>query len=342
MPYRNLPNELLIQIVNSVELARDFVALLHTSRLLASIAAPILLARSLDPESPPLDSPPRRYWLQRTPMHWAAAHGNLPMIRWLIRCGYQAQVNKPGEFTSWPLLSAAIQNHVDVLECLLANGADPNGADPNVVLLGFWGTMWTPLHCAIANGNLRAVSLLIAHGADLTRVTQPGEHTPLFHAVIYSRVEIVHALLDAGVDVHTRSPMGVSALEYAVAAQAVLEPGHESADLVALLYNYGARLPEKVKAPVPYVHMLERRQRESKELTAVLDREGKRWEFETLQNLDTDRCTVCRRRGLVGEKGLQAYERAVPQHHSRYGVYWHELSGATMSPGDGFHRIRNM
>ena len=96
---------------------------------------------------------------------------------------------------------AAYFSHLEIVDLLLENGADPNqaannpmkvtamhaaasarqtaivakllarGADPNVRQQG----SWTPLHAAAANGKEDMVRLLLKHGADAGVLTDAGE-----------------------------------------------------------------------------------------------------------------------------------------------------------------------
>jgi ankyrin repeat protein len=58
----------------------------------------------------------------RTPLHAAAAHGHLPMLRWLIAHG--ADVNALA-FEGTPLAGAVSCNRPEIVRELLAAGADP-------------------------------------------------------------------------------------------------------------------------------------------------------------------------------------------------------------------------
>jgi ankyrin repeat protein len=76
---------------------------------------------------------------------------------------------------------------------------------PGVNATGFFGS--TPLFPAITWGDLDAVKLLIAAGAD---VNMPGERseTPLHHAIRMSEFSIARILVAAGADCEARDAEG--------------------------------------------------------------------------------------------------------------------------------------
>lgn len=77
---------------------------------------------------------------------------------------------------------------------LLAHGADVNAATDEGL---------TPLHLAAQSMNAELVSLLIAAKADVNAVHRPrafGPRTPIIYAAQYGDIDVVHVLLNAGVD----------------------------------------------------------------------------------------------------------------------------------------------
>ena len=72
----------------------------------------------------------------------------------------------------------------------LRKGLDPNGKTPFGITL---------LQAGARDGDVAAVRLLIAHGADVD-ATAPLLRTPLHEAVIGGHTEVCRALLDAGAD----------------------------------------------------------------------------------------------------------------------------------------------
>jgi len=90
-----------------------------------------------------------------TPLHVAAERGHMEVIEFLLAAG--ADVNA-GMLEGTPVHGAAAQGHKAAVELLLAGGADVNVRD--------WDG-WTPLHCAAYYGHRDIAELLLARGADL-------------------------------------------------------------------------------------------------------------------------------------------------------------------------------
>ena len=122
-----------------------------------------------------------------------------------------------------PLIAAGRRGHWDVVELLLASGADVNhyasgdesvlmtaarrgdaeavdflimaGADVNDVIRGDG----TPMIAAARSGDVDTVKVLLNAGADPSRFVR-GDESPIFHAVVGGHEDVVALLLDAGVD----------------------------------------------------------------------------------------------------------------------------------------------
>lgn len=68
----------------------------------------------------------------------------------------------------------------------------------------------TPLHVAAALGQVKVVSYLLLKGADV-HAFDGGRCNPLFWAVEREHEGVVHVLLAAGANVHTRCGIGYGA-----------------------------------------------------------------------------------------------------------------------------------
>jgi hypothetical protein len=105
---------------------------------------------------------------------------------------------------------------------------------------------WTGLHAAAQHGQLDAVRLLLAHGAD-PNAREAGDNTsPLHWAAARAHLETVRALVDAGADVHGVGD--VHQLDVIGWASFFHAPGDDPAqmpaarrELVAFLVERGAR-----------------------------------------------------------------------------------------------------
>lgn len=93
--------------------------------------------------------------------------------------------------TRLPLLyTVSAQGHDDVVDLLLAAGADPDKVLPT--------NGRTPLYVAAAEGHCKVVKLLLGAGADIDKATTDNGCTPLFIAAQEGHDKVVAMLLAAG------------------------------------------------------------------------------------------------------------------------------------------------
>ena len=102
------------------------------------------------------------------------------------------------------LLAAIERGDHAAIESELDAGAEPNAADRHGTALGH----------AVARGDLQAVELLLARGADADKTSDQG-NAPLMLAAARGDVEIVRRLLDAGADPDKRNKWGFTADDWA-------------------------------------------------------------------------------------------------------------------------------
>lgn len=180
--------------------------------------------------------PPRltRYEGQ-TPLHIAAKHGHMEMVRFLVGC--DPRIDTPDGQGYTPAMLAMAGNHRSIVEYLVEEGAALNlhlaaylgdadrvneflagGADVN--LKGPNG--WPPLHYAVLQKQTDMAKLLIAAGADLNALAGRKGFaedfvggTALHHAVQQGDVGIVGLLIDSGADVEATNQYGITALQWA-------------------------------------------------------------------------------------------------------------------------------
>ncbi|KAF8059383.1 ANKRD39 [Scenedesmus sp. PABB004] len=93
------------------------------------------------------------------------------------------------------------------------------------------GSGYTPLHYAARAGQLKAVQLLLRHGAAVDAATRAGGATPLQRAAHTGHLEVAEALLAAGADPLLADADGETPLHKAAAQ------GH--ADVAAALLRAG-------------------------------------------------------------------------------------------------------
>jgi len=122
---------------------------------------------------------PVRQW---TPLFWAVEKGHKEVIDFLIASG--ADVDARDKYAGSPLYRAAAYGDEKVVESLLANGADANAVD-------IYGR--TALHGAASAGRKDIVEFLIANHANVNAKDNSG-HTPLYWAFHNKHIEVVDLL----------------------------------------------------------------------------------------------------------------------------------------------------
>lgn len=95
----------------------------------------------------------------------------------------------------------------EILELLLARGADPNALSRNPMAL-------RPLHSAASAGNLRNVELLLKAGAD-PNARQHGGWTPIHSAAQSGNAPVLQLLLEHGADPAAANDTGQTAMSLA-------------------------------------------------------------------------------------------------------------------------------
>eukprot|EP00794_Sanderia_malayensis_P011110 gene11110-12280_t len=108
-----------------------------------------------------------------TPLHWAAHHGSLECLHWLLWHGADHSEKSPEEWT--PAHIASIRGQDACLQALAANGADMNARDAR-------GR--TPAHLAASHGNSYSLQSILRKGVDITALDNMGWsaiHAASFH-----------------------------------------------------------------------------------------------------------------------------------------------------------------
>ena len=112
------------------------------------------------------------FWVCGTPLCVAAAYGNLEILNCLVENG--ADINAATNYVPGltPLVFAVQESHIDAVNYLLDQGADVNLQQESG---------YTALHFAAANGYFNALKCLIKHGADVN-ARDKNNRTPLMLA----------------------------------------------------------------------------------------------------------------------------------------------------------------
>jgi hypothetical protein len=153
---------------------------------------------------------------------WAANDGHLKVVKWLVELGIPVSGEGLNEYTR-PLFNGIQGGNIEVLDFLLAQGADPRET------YELEGAM-LPIHRAIFEDQSETVQLFCQHhtiGETINRGASldiSGPHreeeyedkvTPLMLAVINESSEITQLLIKNGADVNLVDDSGRTALDYA-------------------------------------------------------------------------------------------------------------------------------
>jgi len=149
------------------------------------------------------ESPDRIFDDMDTPLHIAAAKGNVEAIAVLLEFG--ANMEKRDKFGCTPLHLAVQNKNDNASQILLQNGANVNALD-NYGL--------TPMLSAAVSSRLSysKTKLLLSYGADVNISDNKGQ-TPLIHAAgPFISYEVVELLIKSGANVHKMSKYEGTAL----------------------------------------------------------------------------------------------------------------------------------
>ena len=131
-----------------------------------------------------------------TALHWAAHHGQLPLVQRLLRAGANANVRN--DYGSTPMQEAAIRGDAALLAALLKGGAhveSPNDEGE------------TALMTAARTGKVDAAKVLIKAGANVNAVEGWRGQTALMWAAAQRNPEMVRLLLQSGANPDTVSAL---------------------------------------------------------------------------------------------------------------------------------------
>jgi ankyrin repeat protein len=146
------------------------------------------------------------------PLAYAAAYGNLEIVKLLIKAG--ADLNGQVAYGDVALIKADEHGNVEILEYLIEQGADVN-------LPNLYGM--TPFIGLCGSGRLNLVQFAATHGADVNSSyrAKVGEgagmknFSPLETAAFRGRLDVVKLLLSLGADPRTKDYKGRSPIELA-------------------------------------------------------------------------------------------------------------------------------
>jgi uncharacterized protein len=207
---------------------------------------------------------------KQTPLFKAAGDGKTDIVKYLLSKGADANF-KTADFGETPLSAAVNRGFDDVVEALLKGGADPKVKDRNgytafalavsggqydiaemLLKLGGnvngtddYGNSWLS-DCA-TTGNPTAMRWLVAHGADVNKVSglEHGGSTALTSAAMVGNADSVRTLLELGANPHLKMKDGGTALSHAQESK--------NAEVVELIKAALAKAPPAAVGPKPAV-----------------------------------------------------------------------------------------
>ena len=171
-------------------------------------------------------------------IHEAAGTGNIEAVKKHLDAGTDVNAKTDNYGKSTPLHLAVFGGHKEIVELLIAKGADINARDisnwtplDNANLQAKHGGMSKEIadllrkhggkmgadfdiHLAVRSGNAEAVKQHLADGVDVNAKNKRGV-TPLHYAAEGHR-EILELLIANGADVHAKSNEGTTPLDRAV------------------------------------------------------------------------------------------------------------------------------
>jgi len=158
-------------------------------------------------------------------LHETAKQGNVAQVKALIT---SSTINTQNEEGHTPLYAAIDQDHLEVVELLVAKGADVKITDK-------YG--YTPLHVAASHGQKEIVALLLFAGASVNDQKNQDGVTPLHMAALWGREETAGFLIEQGANVNAKSKSGQTSLHLAVS--------WNRTEMVQLLITKGADVNAK-------------------------------------------------------------------------------------------------
>ena len=174
----------------------------------------------------------------RTPLHAAAADGQLEVIEMLLSVGGRKLMTMVAGKAGSPLHQAAAGGHKDVVTLLLNEGCPIDIKASN----GF-----TALHCAAQYGQIVIIEMLVNHGLDVNVVINKGK-TPLHVAAAFGKLESVRTLLRLG----GRNSLTKIAGDEGTPLHHAVAGGHK--DLVTLLLKEGCSVTTRTSKGASVLH----------------------------------------------------------------------------------------
>ncbi len=164
-------------------------------------------------------------------LYAAVKFNNLPALKRIVATG-KVDINAEckAHFKKTPLIIAIEEEHLEIIDYLLKNGADP--------MLKDWTEKTAINHTVFLKNPKPVCKLLIEYGANLEYNDYFGQ-TPLMHAVKLEKYIAAKAYIELGANVNAVGKYGDTPLSLAVK--------EESIPLIELLIENGADPKKKIK-----------------------------------------------------------------------------------------------
>jgi ankyrin repeat protein len=156
-----------------------------------------LLDRGFDPNTPAPNGEPALFVALRKP--------SLSVVELLLQRS-QTVVDVLNQHAESPLMLAALGGYEQICQRLIARQADVNKPG------------WTALHYAATGGHVAIIQMLLDAHAYIDAAS-PNGSTPLMMAARYGTVDAVKRLLNAGADPTLKNDLGLTAVDFALAAE---------------------------------------------------------------------------------------------------------------------------
>jgi len=209
------------------------------------------------------DPPARNIWQ-------AAADGKIDAVKYHLAAGVDVNVKMKNILGTTPLHEAVRKNQKEIVELLIAEGANVNSRD---------GTGETALYQAAHRGYLELCKLLINNGADLNISTSKITmgHSPLYFAIRNRHADVAELLITSGADVNIKNGFGESPMDMAVhfklqnIVNLLIEHGAEASALK------GKEKTDETAKPTAFTHMpeIDLSSLQEEQLKTILERANK-------------------------------------------------------------------
>jgi uncharacterized protein len=135
----------------------------------------------------------------------AAIRSDAQRVSEYLIANKKVDVDRTNASLETPMMIAAYRSRKDVVEKLIARGAEVNR------------TGWTALHYAASAGSVDIVKLLLEHAAYID-AESPNKTTPLMMAARSNHADVCHLLIDEGADPTPVNERDLTAADFATRA----------------------------------------------------------------------------------------------------------------------------